>query len=811
MMTKSVKYLKFEENKQNFMFSSDDKHFDGYYMHYQLNIQNFINPYSKQNNLFLYWQTGAGKSLGVIGIAEKYREYIEQSLDNNNVLNARIYIIADHSAKMSFYRELYKLDRYKSAGDKMHMKKEIRKFYTFFGPIKYYNLLTGVTQNTKLYYALDPANSLFIFDEIHEFENNTSGELVLKLKEFEDQRNKYLFLSATPINTYPSEFVHILNFLMHKSSRLKVEDYFDDVNAGRSDTFKHKDVPMQLAEKSKGYFSVIKPPTRDNYPTEYDKGVIKCIMSSYQAKIYKKYSKENIQQNNEIIYINDLVLPEGLFTKNDILSIKERRDYFKRKYHLEVTDDGKLFGNFFSIDNLKTYSTKLHKMARLVLEEMKRGKIFIYHGLIDHGVFLISTTLDNIGFIEYGAVPHKTTLCSKCFKPFSSHHASGGCEFMPLSYLRYYGNVSETGREKYLNIFNDDNIYGHKVMVIIGSIISKRSIEFKEVRTLIMMFPAVNIPMQMQITGRGSRLNSHAMLPKKERDINFYFLAASPSKTLKGKEEIVYEKLRNRFSKAQEILNKVEEFAINCTLNQQKNCKIIPIKNLKDDEYMRFSYLIEIDYVREALNYIFMHNNFISIKTIRTTLYSYNKNLSDKVINYCIHDFVNTGKLKFVDNKFFKPIDTSITTTMHRYSLKLLKLDTDLSSENKTLAEKYTKDKIDAEIFFYSMHKSIRERLKLADKFIKTKIDERPMHNVYGIRDDDGKFKIIDNRIMHRDMREYKKGIECQFLNKSILSELFPDIEEKVFNDKTKEELCYFIHYYLIEKDKKSKDISYIS
>jgi superfamily II DNA or RNA helicase len=94
---------------------------------------------------------------------------------------------------------------------------------------------------------------------------------------------------------------------------------------------------------------------------------------------------------------------------------------------------------------------------------------------------------------------------------------------VPARFALLYGEQHKDKSARILELFNSDaNVDGSLLRIIVGSRFIRESLDFKEVRHLVIMQQPYNIPMLIQIIGRGIREGSHIRLPEKQRKVKLY-------------------------------------------------------------------------------------------------------------------------------------------------------------------------------------------------------------------------------------------------------------------------------------------------
>lgn len=483
------------------------------------------------------------------------------------------------------------------------------------------------------------ANSLLICDEIHNvyntFEKNNWGIALQTILNYHDSC-RALFLSATPLNNSPTEIIDLLNLLLPRRHYpvLHKKDFFtetkDEISLISS---KEKEISNYL----KGRISFI----QDNNPQfiasktfvgESIKGIdylkfIRCKMSKFQYNTYKSVLKDNTSSlGQDGQYLNDFVLPDptiskpldnksiGIYKPKDIKSkLSIASDAWKSKYGIYYNNtDDVIQGKILKAETLSIISNKYHEMLSILIQNLKenKGKTFIFHNYIHMTgtLFIKEILLQNKIIGEFDNSTDETLcICGKSRKdhtkdqinPLTAQNTNNKTKnkkeknnnkkiinddthhYQPVRFAIVHSNLDKTQINRSLEKFNHvNNIYGSKIMILIGSRIMKEAHSLDSMRNLFVMSKPDNISMLIQIIGRLLRLGSQKLLPKNDQHVDIRLFVSSTGTSELSYEELKYMKKIKTFKVIQRIEKLMHENAIDSYFNYDTIWK-----NAKIDEY----------------------------------------------------------------------------------------------------------------------------------------------------------------------------------------------------------------------------------
>lgn len=654
---------------------------------YQLLVKNYLNPNTPFSRLFLKWSTGSGKTIAAISIAmnfidtyHKLNDIYENPLGYVYIIGFTQNIFKDELLKYPEFgfidreelEHLKRLNKNASSGrdsdiDALRLYKSMLKkrftsrkgngFFKFIGYKELSNIMFKFEENTydeirnnlttmtseELIQNINNgtirvnktllnefSNSLIICDEIHNVYNTSErNNWGITLQTILNYHNtcRALFLSATPLNTSPTELIDLLNLLLprHHYKRIEKSDFFTNIAGNEVPTLIEKKIP-ELKTLMMGRISFV----RDTNPKfiaskemvgTYIPGIkhlrfIRTQMSKLHYNTYRNNvrSKKNIL-GHESQYLFDLALPDplipkpfskksiGIFKQNEIESkLGAATTKWKNTYGIDIKN-GLITGSILKMENIGNISSKYHEMLKHIVTSIKNhiGKTFIYHNYI-HGtgtLFIREIFLKN-GIISEYDVSTDTTLCSLCGKIRKEHKENQIMEneitgilvsddkqskqyertkqskkidenhiYKPARFAIIHSNLDKSQISKSLYRFNkSSNRDGSDIMVLIGSKIIKESHSLSCIRNILVMSKPDNISTLIQILGRGIRLGSHDLLPLNQRHVTIkIYVSSVPGLKELSIEEHKYKEKVDAFLVIQKIEKIMHESAIDKYFN----------------------------------------------------------------------------------------------------------------------------------------------------------------------------------------------------------------------------------------------------
>jgi len=452
---------------------------------YQQFVQNYMNPSTPYKRLLMKWDTGTGKTIGILSIAMNFINYYRLEKEIGNVEIGSVFIMgfSERVFKNELLRfpefkfisigERYKLDKLKrlaASGSANEIAKyqelvtRIKKrfsnrkgngFFRFYGYKAFVNRIlktsSGINLNDltedqireyitngKIQYDEEILaqfkNSIIMCDEIHNvynsIEKNNWGIAIQAVLD-KVPTCRAVFASATPLNNSPTEIIDLLNLLLPVEKRLSKHDFFTSDNKLKPHALEN------IATISRGRISYVRDVNPKYYPSVAFIGETlnqipylkfkRCVMSDFHYNTYISAYNGTLAQDSQYLVDFALENPEdnniGIYSTNTIKNIANAQQSWKDKYMLDFTN-GKITGDALMRKSLTKYSSKYVAMLdeiHTVIKE-KRGKIFIYHNIVHmSGVLFIEQVLLRNGIIDEFSNSTDSTLCCICGKPRSTH------------------------------------------------------------------------------------------------------------------------------------------------------------------------------------------------------------------------------------------------------------------------------------------------------------------------------------------------------------------------------------------------------
>jgi hypothetical protein len=273
-------------------------------------------------------------------------------------------------------------------------------------------------------------NSLIICDEIHVVYNSQEKNnwgVAIQMVLDNDPTIKAIFLSATLLNTSPTEIIDLANFMQPPNKKLKKEDYFD------GNQIKSQKKLEEIAAVFRGRVSYIQDSNPEHFASqeivgEAIKGIdylkfIRCPMTTFHYKTYKAVYTGVLAQDAQ--YLMDIAFPNpegpnepGLYKTADIKrALSFVPDKWYQEYGFKYQNDT-IIGHGMLADNLKQWSNKMWQVlhdTQELLKDPHSGKTLIYHDVVHvSGVIFLEQIFQNNGFIGIDQSPTEDTLCAVC-------------------------------------------------------------------------------------------------------------------------------------------------------------------------------------------------------------------------------------------------------------------------------------------------------------------------------------------------------------------------------------------------------------
>jgi len=581
-------------------------------------------------------------------------------------------------------------------------------------------------------------NCVLIVDEAHNILNNNDYRKAVYDIMKRSVNTPLILLTATPMYHTPTQIISFLELIrlpIHQE-KLKINDIFkvyDDFNKEYELHPNGLDIIKQL---SKGYISYLRGIDPTTFPNRIEIGdiprpidvlkknyikytpLVRCEMSKLQYATY--LNEYNGKNPKPIIYLSNMVLPNpendklGLFKNDDIENIYSDSNNLKKlknKYNINVSyfnENLLISGDILKKENLVKYSPKYTK----VLENMeiainnKCGKIFIYiEDIRGVGLLMFSQILKENGYLQYSSeiqTYKDNNLDVETGLILKKHRASQKVksEFKPSKFIIISGSEDSKLRQKLIDKFNSpDNIKGHKIKILLGSKVTRESIDLKAIRQIHIINAQWNFSTIEQIIGRGIRHCSHSGLTGEKRNVYvFKYVSSVPGKKYKeSAEEKIYREIEKAHVTVKKIERALKESAVDCVLNKRGNVFPEEIKESKNCSNPKNNHLcdrkcdyMECDYKCD---------------------YELPK---DKEGNYQVLKLKDLNKdtytINFANNEIEKIISIikKIFSESHVESLNTIK---------EYISEKYENKYFENEYIYVSLNRMLLEKINLKDKY----------------------------------------------------------------------------------------------
>lgn len=643
-------------------------------------------------------------------------------------------------------------------------------------------------------------NCVLIIDEAHNILNNNDYRKAVYDVMKRSVNARLILLTATPMFHEPTQIISFLELIrlpIHQE-KIKTNEIFkvyDDLNK------EYELLPngLDLIKKlSKGYISYLRGIDPTTFPNRIELGefpkptdvpkkeyikytpLIRCEMSKLQ---YDTYLNEYTGKNPKpIIYLSNMVLPNpeneklGLFKNDDIENIysdSNNLKKLKKKYDINVSyfnENLLISGLILRKENLIKYSPKYVK----VLENMelatnkKCGKIFLYiEDIRGVGLLMFAQILKENGYLQYLSERQTfkdSNLDVETGLTLKKHRASPKVktEFKPSKFIIISGSEDSKVRQKLIDEFNSpENIKGDKIKILLGSKVTRESIDLKAVRQIHIINAQWNFSTIEQIIGRGIRHCSHNGLVGENRNVYvFKYVSSVPGKKYKeSAEEKIYREIEKAHVTVKKIERALKESAVDCVLNKRGNVfpeEIKDSKNCNDPknnklcdrkcDYMECDYKCDYELPKDK------DGNYQVLKLKDLNKDTYTINFANQEIN----------KLISIIKKIYSESHVQTLNTIKEY-----------------ISENYKNNYFEEEYIYVALNKMLQDKLVFLDKY---KIEGYLIYrgNYYIFQPSN---KSEDISISERSLPIYQKELKEKKIDKYInisIKNISKEKEEKI-------------------------------
>ena len=407
-----------------------------------------------------------------------------------------------------------------------------------------------------------------------------------------------------------------------------------------------------------GYVSYIRGEVLDKYPIrlypteniiENEKikklKLYECLIKGDQKKIYelayKELKKENkllrATEEDKLMQISNIAYPT---TKKDIKykygaeglkSIFNINDNFNRFTYKDKDNQ------IFKENKIQNYSTKIFN----ILNKLKtsKGIVFIYTRHVKSGIIPLMLALEQNGYKNYS----NNNILNENVK-------DNGMKYIAITGDK---DISKNNDKEIAELISEENKYGEKIKIIIGSKITSEGLDLKNIREIHVLEPWHHLKKVEQVIGRGVRYCSHENLEEHEKNVTIYLYAS----LIEGKDINIDIDIYSKAEKKSKEINKVEKIlkqnSIDCSLFRELNTidadeieeneEKIELENVSVDNY-KDNYKCKSNKKTKKKNMNTVNQTFL--KNMYNIYSIYIKELFNKNINYTLNKIIEEIKNK---------------------------------------------------------------------------------------------------------------------------------------------------------------------
>ena len=192
-------------------------------------------------------------------------------------------------------------------------------------------------------------------------------------------------------------------------------------------------------------------------------------------------------------------------------------------------------GAWLHRDRIGQYSAKFSRLLADLLDCLRAGpgKIMVYHHRVHtSGVLLLAEMLRMNGIADEGSEPAGETLCAICGVAQNAHTAETHA-YAPARFAIAHSDIDRAEMLRSIASFNaPENLQGQRCRILIGSKVIREGLNFRAVRHLLVASMPTDFPTLLQVFGRVVRKNSHADLPRADRNVRIrIYVSTGPDVT----------------------------------------------------------------------------------------------------------------------------------------------------------------------------------------------------------------------------------------------------------------------------------------
>ena len=563
---------------------------------HQYVITQYIANNPTQRGILIMHQTGMGKSILAVAIAELIRKK-EPS---------RKIIILSAKALASNFRKAI-TEYIKNTESSTLADTIIDKYYKFVS-LNASNMFLQVYRSQKTKEVNDfeknladfnltatdnfMDNTLLIVDEAHNLFNaiaNGSKNAISLYDTIMKTKNiKLIFLSGTPIVNHPFELVPCFNMIKGKiyidsrkkksatlfpENKMEFDNFF--INYQKNAIKNRNRFQNRILGLSSYYGSIyLDDKTHEGYPEQYS---IKVEVVNMSAKQFAAYETAREMERAEASYGKRSTSSDRFVDKSSLTSsyrIKSRQisNYYIPEYALEYVKGKRTPIKYIEkitepdLKDLKTHSPKISK----ILENIKKhkGLQIVYSEFVGSSIAIFSRILELNGYTNWENIKQIN----------GSEEIFGGLVKNKSIYAIITGQTDMAMRDDIIKVFkNENNMHGEIISLLVVSRVVAEGVDLKYIRATHTMEPFFNMSRIMQFIGRAVRYNSHKGLPKNEQNVQPYIYLSDypesypPKKRIEDTTDVELYKtaLKNKMLIDDAIINIIEA-SVDCYAHRDK-------------------------------------------------------------------------------------------------------------------------------------------------------------------------------------------------------------------------------------------------
>ena len=508
---------------------------------YQNIVVNYLNKSNDKQGLLLNFDVGTGKTLTTISSYLKFlskKERLYRINDENNVI-----ILCPAALKEVWTKEYTNIVKkyYSDDGKECIDPTTISKIENIIGhqiKIESYNGNINKINIPNMY-----TNKFVVIDESHTFISrisnaaNRSSALYSLLRKKDEQPNKMLMCTGTPIINTPLELAYLFNIVSLGDADIFNTHTFIDEYC--NDNQINENMIPYFQNKIKGLVSYHCKNVNDkDYPMDNGINIQELTMSAYQSSLLEpEFDRElknlRLAENKNLI-VNDV--------KSSMLSSSRQLSNLVKRINIDdydYTEDDKLCNEKNDINDT-TDTTAITAItdttATTATTATEANEIIKLNAKINENVDDDDTSI-KYKYLYERLLDHKRKGEKTLVYSFFKNNGIIGLKNY-LDRKEFTGGIikcdSADSNEKILliNKFNhDNNSHGDKYIVFLGTSVIAEGITLSAVRHVYILEPYWNMSRIYQICGRVNRLKSHNQLSKSEKNFDVNILIA---KTISG-------------------------------------------------------------------------------------------------------------------------------------------------------------------------------------------------------------------------------------------------------------------------------------